>query len=316
MQTLNLNGYALPILGLGTWKSTPGEVYEAVKAAIEIGYRHIDCAAIYGNEKEVGKAINECIKAGLVKRDELWITSKLWNNMHGNENVVPALQKTLNDLQLEYLDLYLIHWPIAQKKMFVAATRASHFLSLQEQPIANTWEGMEQAVEQGLTKTIGVSNFSVKKLKDLMTVARIKPSLNQVEVHPYFQQDELVNYCHNNNIQVMAYSPLGSADRPKSFKAADEPVLLEDPIIAKLADKVNATPAQVILAWNLHRGISVIPKSVNTARLQQNLDALQVKLKPADMEVLKMIDKNRRYVDGKFWVVPEGPYTLENLWDE
>jgi alcohol dehydrogenase (NADP+) len=316
MQTLNLNDYQMPILGLGTWKSAPGEVYTAVKEAIKIGYRHIDCAAIYGNEKEVGKAIKESIDEGIVTREELWVTSKLWNNMHGENNVVPALKKTLSDLQLDYLDLYLIHWPVAQKKLFVGANKAQHFLSLEEQPIADTWKGMEKAVELGLTKCIGVSNFSVKKLKDLVANSSIKPVLNQVELHPYFQQDELVDYCHSNNIHVMAYSPLGSSDRPEGLKAKDEPILLEDKAIGDLAKNINASVAQTIIAWNIHRGISVIPKSVNAGRLKQNFEAAEVKLSESDMKVIKEVNKNRRYVDGKFWVVPDGPYTIKNLWDE
>ncbi|MBK3516746.1 aldo/keto reductase [Carboxylicivirga marina] len=316
MQALNLNGYSMPILGLGTWKSAPGEVYTAVKEAITIGYRHIDCAAIYGNEKEVGNAIKECINEELVRRDELWITSKLWNNMHGETNVIPALRKTLTDLQLDYLDLYLIHWPVAQKKLFVGANKAQHFLSLDEQPIANTWKGMEKAVQEGLTKCIGVSNFSVKKLKDLVAQSSIKPAINQVELHPYFQQDDLVDYCHSNNIHVTAYSPLGSSDRPEGLKAADEPVLLEDQTITNMAQKMGASVAQTILAWDINRGISVIPKSVNATRLRQNLNAVNVELNESDMSIIKSINKNRRYVDGKFWEVPDGPYTVENLWDE
>lgn len=316
MQTLNLNGYHLPILGLGTWKSAAGEVYTAVKEAIKMGYRHIDCAAIYANEKEVGKALKEVISEGIVNRDELWITSKLWNNMHGEENVVPALQKTLADLQLEYLDLYLIHWPVAHKKLFVGANKAQQFLSLEEQPIAGTWKGMEQAVEMGLAKTIGVSNFSIKKLKGLVANSKIKPAINQIELHPYFQQDAMVDYCHANNIHVMAYSPLGSSDRPAGLKADDEPVLLEDQTIAKLADQTGASVAQTILAWDIHRGISVIPKSVNPKRLKQNLDAVDITLTDDQMTTIKGLNKNRRYVDGSFWVVPDGPYTLENLWDE
>ncbi|MCT4590065.1 MAG: aldo/keto reductase [Carboxylicivirga sp.] len=316
MQTLNLNGHQLPILGLGTWKSARGEVYTAIKEAIKIGYRHIDCAAIYANEKEVGKALKEVIDEGIVTREELWITSKLWNNMHGEENVVEALQKTLNDLQLEYLDLYLIHWPVAQRKLFVSASKAKHFLSLEEMPIANTWKGMEKAVELGLTKTIGVSNFSVKKLEDLVANSKIKPVINQVEIHPYFQQSDLVDYCQANNIHVMAYSPLGSSDRPAGLKAEDEPVLLEDTSIKELANKKGISVAQTILAWDIHRGISVIPKSVNPARLKQNLEAADITLTNEEAAIINEIDLNRRYVDGSFWEVPEGPYTVQNLWDE
>jgi len=317
MQTLSFpNNDQMPILGLGTWKSAKGEVYTAVKEAIKMGYRHIDCAAIYMNEKEIGKAINECLNEGLVKREELWITSKLWNNSHGKDNVIPALKKTLSDLQLDYLDLYLIHWPVAFKPQVFSAMRAEQYLSLEEQPIADTWLGMEAAVEQGLARHIGVSNFSSKKLQDLLTHSKIKPTVNQVEVNPYFQQDNLFEFCQANNIYLTAYSPLGSFDRPAGMKAKDEPVLFEDPILNNLADKKGLSVAQVILAWIRQRGISVIPKSVNPERMKQNLDSTGIQLTPEEMNIVKSVNKNRRYVDGSFWAVPGGPYTVENLWDE
>ncbi|MCT4638396.1 MAG: aldo/keto reductase [Bacteroidales bacterium] len=310
------NKSEMPILGLGTWKSAPGEVYNAVKTAVEMGYRHIDCAAIYGNEKEIGKALSELINEGTVKREELWITSKLWNNNHGKDNVIPALKQTLTDLQLDYLDLYLIHWPVAFKHNVVNATKAEDYLSLEEQPIEGTWRGMEEAVKLGLTKNIGVSNFSVKKLKSLMEIAEIKPELNQVELHPYFQQNSLTEYCQSNNIHVMAYSPLGSSDRPVGLKKDDEPVLLEDTNIALIADKRGVSVAQLILAWIVQRGISVIPKSVNSSRLKQNLDAAEIHLSDTEIRDIAALNRNRRYVDAKFWEVPSGPYTTANVWDE
>lgn len=316
MKTIEFNNGHMPILGLGTWKSAPGDVYKAVKEAIKIGYRHIDCAAIYGNEKEVGLAIQEAIGENIVTREELWITSKLWNNNHGEENVIPALKKTLEDLQLDYLDLYLIHWPVAQRNDVVGASKAEDFIALADLPITNTWKGMEKAVELGLSKNIGVSNFSLKKLKDLVSKSLIKPALNQVELHPYLQQNSLVEYCHSNNIGIMAYSPLGSSDRPQGLKAKDEPVLLEDKHISSIANKLNVSPAQVIIAWNIQRGVSVIPKSVNPGRLKQNFDASDIQLSDADMSLIKSINKDRRYVDGKFWEVENGPYTVDNLWDE
>lgn len=310
------NKSQMPILGLGTWKSDPGEVYVAVKTAVEMGYRHIDCAAIYGNEKEIGQALSELINEGIVKREELWITSKLWNNCHGKDNVVPALKQTLADLQLDYLDLYLIHWPVAFKPNIVNAITAEDYLSLEEQPVENTWFGMEEAVKLGLTKSIGVSNFSVKKLKSLMEVADIKPEINQVELHPYFQQNELTEYCQSKNIHVMAYSPLGSSDRPVGLKRDDEPVLLEDANIAEIAEKKGVSVAQIILAWIVHRGISVIPKSVNSLRLKQNLDAADINLSDGEIRDITALNINRRYVDAKFWEVPSGPYTADNVWDE
>ncbi|MGQ1784045.1 MULTISPECIES: aldo/keto reductase [unclassified Saccharicrinis] len=317
MKTLTFsNSDTMPILGLGTWKSAPGEVYSAVVEAIRIGYRHIDCAAVYGNEKEVGKAIQDCMANEMVSREELWVTSKLWNNNHGRKNVIPALENTLKDLRLDFLDLYLIHWPIAFKHEVPNATKAEHYLSLQEQPIENTWAGMEDAVNAGLTKHIGVSNFSAKKLKSLIGNSVIKPELNQVELHPYLQQDNLVYFCQQNNIHVTAYSPLGSSDRPQGLKAADEPVLLEDTIIKEMAENKGCSVAQVILANAIHRNISVIPKSVNPNRLKQNLEATNITLSDEEMVKIKSLNKNRRYVDGKFWEVPNGVYTFENLWDE
>lgn len=316
MHTLKYqNADQMPILGLGTWKSAPGEVYTAVKEAVKMGYRHIDCAAIYGNEKEIGQALSELIQEGVVKREELWITSKLWNNGHGKDNVVPELKQTLADLQLEYLDLYLIHWPVAFKPSVMGAEKAEDYLSLEEQPIADTWLGMEEAVKLGLTRNIGVSNFSVTKLKALMEVATIKPEMNQVELHPYFQQNQMVEYCHSNNIHVTAYSPLGSSDRPEGLKQEDEPILLEDKNIEAIAKAKDISIAQVILAWIVQRGISVIPKSVNPVRLKQNLASADITLSEDEMQQMAALNLDRRYVDGKFWEVPGGPYTVANVWD-
>lgn len=305
----------MPILGLGTWKSAPGDVYNAVKEALKLGYRHIDCAAVYGNESEVGKAISESISEGVVTREELWVTSKLWNNMHGKSNVVPAIKQTLSDLQLDYLDLYLIHWPVPFKREVPAASKPEDFVSLEDQPIADTWLGMEEAFALGLSKNIGVSNFSIKKLKDLIGNCKIKPCLNQVELHPYFQQDDLVDYCQSADVHVMAYSPLGSSDRPQGLKTADEPVLLEDIKLTELAKEKGVSIAQLILAWAMQRSISVIPKSVNPARLKQNLDSADLSLTEHEMAQVKAVNKNRRYVNGSFFAIEGSPVTLENLWD-
>lgn len=307
------NGDKMPILGLGTWKSAPGDVYTAVKEAIKMGYRHIDCAAIYGNEKEVGDAIREAIAENLVVREDLWITSKLWCNAHGRENVIPALKKSLSDLQLDYVDLYEIHWPVALKTSVFSPEKSEDFA---DYPIADTWKGMEDAYEEGLTRHIGVSNFSIKKLEALMQTASVHPEMNQVEINGYMQQDKLDDFCKANGIFLTAYSPLGSADRPEGLKAKDEPVLLKDELIYSIAQEKGVSSAQVLLAWIINRGISAIPKSVNPARLEQNLAAAELVLSEEDMDKIKSINLDRRYVDGMFWCLGNGPVTYANLWDE
>jgi alcohol dehydrogenase (NADP+) len=316
MKTLSfLNGDQMPILGLGTWKSEPGEVYYAVKEAIRIGYRHIDCAMLYGNEVEIGKAIRDAINEGQVTREELWITSKLWCNAHGRDNVAGALKKTLQDLGLDYLDLYLIHWPIPLKPSSIFPSSAADFESPVEVPIQSTWEGMEGAVSAGLTRHLGVSNFSAKKIRDLLPHCKIKPEVNQVELHPLLQQPELVKYCASQGIHITAYSPLGSSDRPDFVKAPDAPVLLDNPVIRSVADGRSCTPAQVLLAWHVQRGISVIPKSVTPSRLRENFAAAEIELSPADLERIAGLDQNYRLIDGSFWVMEGGPWTIQTIWD-
>ncbi len=311
------NGDKMPILGLGTWKSAPGEVYQAVLWALEAGYRHIDCAAIYQNEQEVGNALTTAFKDGLVKREEVFVTSKLWNNAHEEDQVEVGFRQTLEDLQLDYLDLYLIHWPLALKKDVMFPEKGSDFLSYQEAPLSGTWRGMEKLKDRGLAKHIGVSNFNISKLNELLETAKVKPELNQIECHPFLPQEKLVAFCMDQEIAVTAYSPLGSADRPKGRKKESEPVLMEQKLIKEIGDKHGASVAQVLIAWNIHRGIAVIPKSANKERINQNLQSASVRLDGADMQQIAGIKEDYRYIDGTFFTgVPGSPYQLSDLWEE
>jgi len=242
--------------------------------------------------------------------------SKLWGHAHGRANVGPRLRQSLQDLGLDYLDLYLIHWPMPLKPGVIFPQSASDYVPPADMPVHETWAGLEDAVHAGLTRHIGVSNFSVKKLSDLVQRSAIAPEVNQVEMHPLLQQPALVDYCASHHILLTAYSPLGSPDRPDIVKAADAPVLLDNPVIASIAHAHGCTPAQVLIAWQVQRGISVIPKSVTASRLRENLAAADIALTPADLERIAGLDRHYRLIAGSFWVVEGGPWSLATIWDE
>jgi len=308
----NLNfrhGDAMPALGLGTWRLPPEQTTATVRIALDLGYRHIDAAAIYGNEAQIGAALKGAIDAGNVQRQELWITSKLWNDCHEPQEVRPALERTLGDLGLEQLDLYLMHWPVAQRRGVAMPSSAADQYGLAQVPLAATWAAMEDLIAAGLTRHIGVSNFSRTKLMALAASARIQPEVLQVERHPLLQQNDLLSYCQASGIQLTAYAPLGASND------ARPPVVLQHPVVVAIAAERQITPAQVLLAWGIGCGTAVIPKSLHPERLAENLAAATMGLNKDEMARLDAIDGEQRLIDGRFWCLEGGPYTMANLWD-
>lgn len=296
-KTIKLNsGYDMPTLGLGTWKSEPNKVGEAVKyAVLEAGYKHIDGAMIYRNEPEIGKVYKEIFQT--VKREEIFITSKLWNTDHDPKNVEAACRQTLKDLQLDCLDLYLMHWGVAfehggELEPMKEGRAVTEHISIRE-----TWEAMEKLVSLGLVKSIGVANFTTMMLHDLLTYATITPAMNQIELHPYNSQQSLVDYCHGQGIAVTAYSPTGRMGVDISKVAR----LHEDPIVEKIAAKHAKSVPQILINWAIERGTIVIPKSVTPARIKENIDVFDFQLDKSDMAELNSLDKRLRYVDPSDW---------------
>ena len=297
----------IPPVGFGLWKVAPDICADTVYQAIKAGYRHLDCACDYGNEIQVGAGIKRAIAEGLVTREELWITSKLWNTFHAPGHVELGLQKTLDDLQLEYLDLYLIHFPIAQQfvpieqryppEWFADPTAAEPQMVLAKVPLHQTWAAMESLVDAGTVKRIGVCNYATSLLHDLMNYARIKPAMVQVESHPYLTQESLLRVCRQYDVPVTAFSPLGALSYLELNMADQTESVLQQAVVTAAAARLGKSPAQVVLRWGIQRGTAIIPKTSKVARMHENIAIFDFVLSEAEMAAISALNLNRRFND-------------------
>jgi diketogulonate reductase-like aldo/keto reductase len=312
-------GASIPAIGLGTFGSdhaASDEVASAVLGAYDVGYRHFDCAAVYGNEDRIGAVLAELFHSG-VKRDSLWITSKLWNDKHAEDDVVPACRKSIADLQVEYLDLYLVHWPFPNwhPPGCTVDSRAPNARPYIHANFMRTWRQMERLVDLGLVRHIGTSNMTIPKLRLVLEDARIRPAVNEMELHPHFQQPELFEFVESNGIVPVGYSPLGSPNRPERDKTADDTVDMEDPAIVAIAAKHGVHPSAVCLKWAVQRGQVPIPMSTRRRNYLSNLQAVtRDPLTPQEMIEISRIDRNCRLVKGQVFLWKAGQ-TWEDLWD-
>lgn len=295
----------MPLVGFGLWKVNQDTCADTVYNAIKTGYRLFDGACDYGNEKEAGQGFKRALDEGVVKREELFIVSKLWNSFHDKERVKPVCKKQLADYGIDYFDLYIVHFPVALKYVdpsvryppgwFVEGEK----IEISKAPLQQTWEAMEELYEEGLAKCIGISNYNGALILDLERYAKHLPQTLQIEHHPYLLQQNLLDLCKSRGITITAYSSFG----PQSFlelnmqKAHDTPLLFDHDIVKSISQKHGKTPAQVLLRWATQRGIAVIPKSNNQGRLEQNLDVCSFDLSADEIEKISSLDKNLRFND-------------------
>jgi D-xylose reductase len=313
------NSKPMPSVGYGFWKVPNDQATNLTVEAIRMGYRHLDCASDYGNEFEVGLGIESALQEKLCAREDLWVTSKLWNTNHRAEHVLPAIKKSLADLRLDYLDLYLIHFPISLRHVpletrypagwFYDPTVPSPKMEYDPVPMIETWKAMEEVARSGLAKTIGVSNFNISLIRDLLTQCSIRPGVLQVESHPYLTQPKLLRYCQQESIAFTAFSPLGAPSYVPLGMAKETDSVLELPSVREIASRHGKTPAQVVLRWGVQRGTAVIPKSNRPARLQENLDIANFALSGEEMSVIASLDRGQRFNDpGAFCEQAFGSY--------
>jgi len=312
--SLASTSFHMPKIGLGTFGLAPSEAKATINDALSLGYRLFDCAPVYFNEMELGDAFHESISG--VPRTDCFITSKLASPFHRPEHVEPALRKTLADLRLGYLDLFLIHWPVAFKYVdFDPSVRGWPNEDIDDSDdganidptvsLRDTWTAMESLVEKGLVKHIGVANFPVMLLHDLLSYSRIPPVVNQVEIHPYNQQSKLLDYCKSRNITVQAYSPLGTP----GYKENGEPDVLTDPVLKEISNKYGMTVAQLCLQWSLQRGCHVVAKSSDKMHLEENLlvgykngvMASEFVLSEEEMAMIASLDRSYRFFRPEDW---------------
>jgi len=317
-----LSAGRIPAVGFGCWKVEKEKAESLIETVIKTGYRHIDGACDYGNEKEVGRGIRKCISDGVCKREDLFVTSKLWNTYHHPQHVEAACRRTLEDLGLDYLDLYLIHFPISLKFVPFDVRYPPEWLhdpsaeekrmEFQAVSVRETWAAMESLVDSGLVRNIGLSNWNCQGLRDVFTYARIKPAVLQIEIHPYLQCERLVSYAQSLGMLVTAFSPLGHGQSYAALGYGDN-VAIKEKLVLDMAREHGVTAAQVVLRWGVQRGCAVIPKSENIGRIKENL-ALDFTLTEDDMDRMKSLERGFRMNDPGYFC-PKFFNTQCPIWD-